>query len=445
MSKNLDFDINNYTIKELMKLFKLKTLTEENINNNLDKWLKKSDDSSIDNFIEESREKLLHTMIHNSSFLSNVYKTNHIPNRYHNSETTDENTHFIKTPLTLPIEQTHSIPFVRGQINPNLKNTKKRLLNIDTQYRPNLSDKSTDFIIDFSEPLNKIVQMKLIDFQIKHNWYTIDNEYGTDYLFQDNSQIIVPKGNYTNLQMVTVLNSILNNITVRYSENTNKISFENTGGIETNILFFDKDNQFKSTINNNLGWLLGYREINVNGNLLLTIQPGETYTFEDANIDLYGPKYLLLGINDYNQNMVNTSIITVYDTKEKVKLPDYFTSDISCSNPLFLKNGESSGLTIKQSYTITEILEQNNQFEKDSRNKITTSSDILGKIPVNRSQDFEMIFDNDINQRNNVREYYGPVSISRMHITLYDDKGNILNNNNQNYSFTLQVDELYQY
>ena len=44
-----------------------------------------------------------------------------------------------------------------------------------------------------------------------------------------------------------------------------------------------------------------------------------------------------------------------------------------------------------------------------------------------------------------VRKYFGPVDISKMKIELYDDKGNIMNLNGQDWSMTLKSTHLYQY
>ena len=50
-------------------------------------------------------------------------------------------------------------------------------------------------------------------------------------------------------------------------------------------------------------------------------------------------------------------------------------------------------------------------------------------------------FDSDINERN----YFGPVSIQRLKISLVDYLGNLVNLNGHDWSFTLKVEELYEY
>ena len=46
--------------------------------------------------------------------------------------------------------------------------------------------------------------------------------------------------------------------------------------------------------------------------------------------------------------------------------------------------------------------------------------------------------------QNNKRVYFGPVTMSRMRIRLLDDKGNTINLNGNDWSFTLVCETLYQ-
>ena len=46
-------------------------------------------------------------------------------------------------------------------------------------------------------------------------------------------------------------------------------------------------------------------------------------------------------------------------------------------------------------------------------------------------------------QLNRTREYFGPVNIQRLEIKLYDEYGRILDLNNMDWSFTLNLDILY--
>ena len=45
----------------------------------------------------------------------------------------------------------------------------------------------------------------------------------------------------------------------------------------------------------------------------------------------------------------------------------------------------------------------------------------------------------------NERVYFGPVDIERVRVRLIDDKGNTVNLNGVDWSFTLSIEQLYQY
>ena len=47
------------------------------------------------------------------------------------------------------------------------------------------------------------------------------------------------------------------------------------------------------------------------------------------------------------------------------------------------------------------------------------------------------------NQMNRTREYFGPVSIQRLEVTLYDEFGRVIDLNNMDWSFTLAFEKLY--
>ena len=46
---------------------------------------------------------------------------------------------------------------------------------------------------------------------------------------------------------------------------------------------------------------------------------------------------------------------------------------------------------------------------------------------------------------NPIRKYFGPTDIRKIHVTLYDEVGRILDTNNSDFSFTLEIQILYDY
>lgn len=67
---------------------------------------------------------------------------------------------------------------------------------------------------------------------------------------------------------------------------------------------------------------------------------------------------------------------------------------------------------------------------------------ILARISVKGAY-FSLLMENDFNIVTEPRTYFGPVDIQRLRIRLFDDRGRLLNMNNANYSFCLDLKMLY--
>ena len=56
-----------------------------------------------------------------------------------------------------PVGYTRNLAYTRGQLNPLLQQTIKRVISIDSQYRDNKDALSTEFTFDLSDPLKDVV------------------------------------------------------------------------------------------------------------------------------------------------------------------------------------------------------------------------------------------------------------------------------------------------
>jgi hypothetical protein len=95
-----------------------------------------------------------------------------------------------------------------------------------------------------------------------------------------------------------------------------------------------------------------------------------------------------------------------------------------------------------QLYTANEIL--SNRGEDKDRPVAPNNSNIFGIItlPLNIDEREYGISSLDIKFK---REYFGPVNIDRVKVSLLDDKGNILNLNGRDWFFSIKATELYQF
>jgi hypothetical protein len=428
-----------------------------------------------------------------------------------------------------------------------LKNTINRFVNLDSQFRQytsGIDSTSTNYTLDLSDTLKNALSLRLYSYQIPFSWYAIDTAYGnTCFWIVDSSSnhavpVSVAPGNYTQASFVSTLNSSFAKAGFSFSGNNpydlsynTPVHFNSNSGIltlylypgsvdysynefgkeknisftltpqTTSIVFYDFTGVLQCNVscvsninhyfNNTLGWLMGYKlpymNVDPSGNVASSI------------LDLNGTKYLILVIDDYNQNHVNNSLVSISQFNNTLKIPTYYSPDIpyTCMSPaqqpsILAKQGSSlnqliaqvtiqsltefqsppqNGLLIagkyQQNYTSVPIVLPSaprtitqaqlytiNQINNNGNNitnylsKAPTSSDILGVIPVKTSTGVptgSLLVEFSGSLQDNVRTYFGPVNIERMAVKLLDDKGNVLNLNGNDWCVTLVCECLYQY
>jgi hypothetical protein len=198
----------------------------------------------------------------------------------------------------LGVNETYQVPVAQGTLNPNLKNTVTRLVNLDSQYRQIITPNSenplgpaspTSYTLDLTENLINVLSIKLNSVQIPYTWYAIDVTSGTNVLFYKlttaatYTPFVVPPGNYTPSQLQAYMSTVYpfnaTIFSIAYSSTSGKMSITNTSSSTYDILFFDpaynvpvtpslmtsdiNDAIAASKLNSNLGWIMGYRGTNM--------------------------------------------------------------------------------------------------------------------------------------------------------------------------------------
>lgn len=454
IDENETQNIDDYNINELIQLFGLpKKFILSQLDDKFIDFLEKN--KNIDkhiNFLKDAYYKLKKYIT-----TDNIDNSNDVDNSNDPDISSINNSPLI---LNSDIEKTYDIPLLKGQLNPTLRNVRYRNLNIDSRFRQDITSSSSDFIIDLDEPLKKVTTMTLTNIEIKHSWYTFDEEYGTNYINLDVSntgnitnKITIPNGNFTRDELINQINQNISSFDISlnfsYTSYNGKVTITNREGVPIRISFYDDDNSLNSKINNNLGWLLGFHDI-TNIDYKSKIEyiipgiPNPSSITANTILDIEGTRYLMIAIDDYNKNNINNDFINVYDfDKDFIKMPSYYNTDISLDDPAFLNNGEKSGLTGPQISTIIEIYNQN----KIRQNRITgiNQSNIFARIQTSIKDNYQVLFISNNTLRYNSRTYFGPCDISRLRITIYNDHGQIINMNGQDFSLMLNIEELYQY
>lgn len=446
-------NILNYTIEELMEILNIDNLEKENVinssNNLITKSLKKNN-YKMANFYEDIKNNLI-------EFIETFDSENDNNDDDDNDDDDNDNE---------PIDEYFASEIKEGDINPLVNKTEKRFIVLDSQYLPEGVSK-TNYVANLSEKMKRIIQIKLHSYSIPFNWYLISNQKRNNMIYlllQDGEKatITIDDGNYNLTQIVTELNLKIksklniNTNTVTYNENTGKIKFSfNVTGLEIKkIIFFDQsepnllsndDNIFstlRSYKNLTLGWMLGFREDDVN--------VIETGNISDAIPDLKGPRYLYLIVDDFKRNHTTNNLVTITNIDENISIPSYFNhhmplNETNCNNNIVtVLPSAPRTLTQAQIYTINEVMKHKNRTNYYSSSP--NESDILAIIPLkhNGLTIGDRIVETSGQLQDNKREYNGPVDLDRIGVKLMDDCGFIVDLNGSDWTLTLMYEYIYQ-
>ena len=345
-----------------------------------------------------------------------------------------------------------------GIINPINYRTIKRAVNIDSRFRPNYyQTSSTDQKITLPYKFENVINMRLASIELPLTYYAISQSLGNNAfvvnwdssggVFQNSALVKLPDGDYqtynTNIpngaggsEIESIMNGSLlssvaltpsgspyNGVTIQSDPSFNlRYTVDTTSGRSvfaldvsgisvvdlatlvssgklTYEIVFGVDSNGSIVLNQPLpfflGWELGYR-MNVyesgpgsvvGSNIILPasiVSEGICY--------IKGPKYIFIAIDDYNNN-VNNYYISAY-------------SDSINNRNILARINISNGGNAKGLYQSTET-------------------------------------DGFSSQINRSRNYFGPVNIEKLRITLYDDYGRIINLNNMDWSCSLMFECMY--
>ena len=402
----MDFNLKNYQKTELQDMFELPSDYNQEL---VDIQEKKLRDNIVNNqtiheniknktliFLKEAKQLLL-------TDLANFYNT-----RFDLKPTPidSDNNHDVQERKPTPFLNSFPSEFFPGIINPLKKRVSTKNLNIDTRFRENYyGSPATNYHLNLPIKMSSVMTMQLSAFEMPTTFYNVSKQYGNNFMtltvttttIETTSAVLtIQDGNYTYDTITSYLNSILTNLGDPFDKLIFAINIMNTSGsgqmvvgVKTGVdlttidfsLNFQADKNGKEDKSTplplKLGWTLGFR----NGFYI----NNSTYVSEGV-VDLLGPRYIYLVVDDYNNN-VNNNFYSA------------FTSSILNNNIL---------ARISMNANFFNILEQNNL------SIITTP-----------------------------REYYGPVDIQKMNIQLLDEYGRVLDINNMDYSFCLTFKTVY--
>lgn len=331
-----------------------------------------------------------------------------------NGPTVQQNSNFVTRHNDLPAVNTFNSNLKYGDINPLTRKSFKKILNINTKFRNNYTTTvSTNFSMELPSTIRKVVSMKLVDAQFPEMVYTISNKLGSNSFTIDTGigggpyTIDISNGSYNSTTIVDAINEnpymILNNVELSYDETNGLMTFEQLGGFDMSLNFNYVEGscpQLPSNIYKDqltLGWLLGFRGnyikpiystlshfacqnlVKDQRNISNVYSGASSYTGESL-FDPHGSRYFFISINDYHNNH-NSNFISPFQYQ-----------------------------TVSDNNIIAKI-----------------STDCCKSCCSGQPE----------------RIYFGPTDITKLEIKIYDEFGRIVDINNADYSFTLELELVY--
>lgn len=319
------------------------------------------------------------------------------------------------------------------------KKTNKRVLSIDSMFRKNYhTTKSTDFPYILPDPINKVTSMKITSVEFPNSWYTFSTETRTNsftitiYNCPTPSDVFdsvydpvikhtvrIPDGNYRADLLVTSINNIFSNI----RKGLEYIYFD-INEISTKCIFRTK---ITGDDTRNL-----YTSDELPANFYFTVD------FEVTSNPVYKTAGWMMGFKRQFYTVAkNTSQPVILLDNASFKTSTYYW---------YLESESSYGSSI-QNYIFLEIDDFNrnfttNTFFSKTANDSYFGNNIMGRITVTSGMNTIVTMDGG-NQLFKTREYFGPIRLEKLHIRLIDKYGDPINLEGNDFSFMLEIEQLY--
>jgi len=427
-----DLNIENYKREELEEIFELPNnysldmieINETNLRKSIESNSEIDQNLKIKTTLFLTKAKNIlssHSLINSRGEPKDVFNrdTNILKKSEINSNSGES--FLIERKQTTPYLNAEASNYFPGTINPLNKRITRKHLNIDTRFRNNYTlTSSTNFNFDLPIKLSNVVSMQLESFELPYNIYSISSCLGNNYFWvsdscQNSLRFVVPDGNYASADLISFLNSIvqdttaeitipsgdktvlISNTVLKYLQFSLEIHVSDSGtssGLgKTSIACVDPSGNFYgftldltrgfgggddgTSLPLKLGWKMGFRNgVYENGSLALS----------EGVLNMLGPRYLFLVVDEYS-NSVNDNFYSAF------------------TDSLLNKN-------------------------------------ILARLTTNVGN-FEYISQNNLITTTSPREYFGPIDIQNLKIQLLDEYGRIIKLNSMDYSFCLTFECIY--
>jgi len=320
--------------------------------------------------------------------------------------------------------------FNPGKMNPIHTPVLTKCLNVDTRFRDNLyTTQSSDFIFTLPTKIRKVVSMQLSAYEFPVTFYGTSASYGNNFLHVYCTYFDAISRDSSSVAHRRIVvpdgNYSANDLLLYLNKNLCPRNEDES------LLFTGLDS---SGIFNTIQLSLDLND-NGSGSGKVTLGTQEVTGY-------YDPKLYVISLGlDFTLD-VNGEPDLISPTS-KIGWNLGFTRPKYNGFKKFISDTLPDPATIRYLYLVVKDFNNsvNNHFVGAFNNWILNDN-ILARIPIN-GQYFNILMENQLSQHLEPRKYFGPVDIQRLHIQLLDDHGRILNINGANYSLCMTFKCLY--
>lgn len=454
-----DYNVNNYNIDELYDIFGIHT--DDNlfvINERMTKFFETSRRNPLmTNFLRGAQAKIFNDLEYRSKMTEDVKEDGNTDSdaiedqsilsskkKLENSypSTLVVNNH--KETLDAPLDST---PGGDGTINPFVRITYQKEVCVDSVFKKT-TENSNSFTVFFPKKLDNVVSMRMTSLELPNTVYNITNIDNRNQMFISTTDIsgvpnatdtiTVPPGDYSRDTLVSSVNNIMSNSTkgMQYLvfdiDNVTRRSIirakmpKDGGGT-----FYPLSDPSAATYSPNFKYTLSFPTYTAKADLVScdtsptagTSQEiyqdglGWTLGFRKASYDVSGGD-VYTDITSVNGTLYNYKAALVSDALYNDKLQDYVFIDVNDFNNNYVADSIVSAT--QQSYL---------------------GNTLFARVPMSTADKLGFrMYMSDFEPR---RDYFGPVTIDRLHLRVLNKYGELVDLGGQDYSCIFEFNVRY--
>jgi hypothetical protein len=374
-----DLDLEKYTVSELHQLIQVdEPCSLEQIRENSAK-LKQSIEH--DESLESS--KRMDVVVFIDKVIEKLYSHygHKLPQTYPRGELSDD-----------PAGRSYSVKYPRGEHDPIYRDTVTKIVSIDSKFRRQYyQTEASDFHVTLNAPVKNVVKMSLNAMELPNSIFPISRDLGNNtFEIRDSSEnefskVEIPNGSYSYNAIVSVLTTYIRQL----------------GGVYAD-------------------YQVGHSEEPVNARIIIrSSTDGSGNDFEMRFFDGTNP----------DQNIMSTLGWILG-----------FRLNVYKGNSVYVGEGLYNGGGFQYLlFRVDDFNKNTNDHFISNYTQSILKDNILARIQLQAST-FNINYNANSSLISHTREYFGPVSIEKMRIQIMNEYGQLVNLNNMDFSFALELE-----